>query len=277
VQLQEYPDGTSYLDAQLARMVDFSCGMVGDVVWIHTHRAPVRILLETDWSLGGDKFFLRKGVQLRNLKGRPVGYYQARYSLPFFLKQTLGKEFANLQSSPPAVFNPLDLVAQFKAGRLDMGVLCDPFMDRLGSEVMVRCSSADVPGSLPECFFTFRDVAESTPPRDLEGLLRGIFRALDWMQDPRNGEELFRIVQSRSFRQVPLRDLADLRAQMRHAPTHGQRRLRERNAPGGGLEDFLLELRGFLRTYDPKGAAYRPADLFDAPWTTRVLSAEGSR
>jgi len=275
VELKAYPDGTSYLDAQLAHLVDFSCGMVGDVVWIHAHRAPVRILLETDWSLGGDKFFLRRGQTLRNLKGRPVGYYQARYSLPFFLWKTLGKDYECIQASPAAVFNPSDLLAQFRAGRLDMGVLCDPFLDALGPEALIRCTSADIPGSLPECFFTFQDVAQAMPARDLEGLVQGVLRAVAWMQDARNAEELFRIVQARSYRQLPLRDVADMRAQMRHAPTHGAELMWERNGPG--MDGYLRELRLFLRNYDPPAASYQPSELFNADWTRHVLATRGRR
>jgi len=273
VELRNYPDGTSYLDAQLARVVDLSCAMVGDVVWIHTHRAPVRILLETDWSSGGDVFFVRKGLAPAQLEGRPIGYYQDRYALPFFLKQTLGAEFGPFQACPAAVFTPQDLVAQFRAGRLDLGVLCDPYVAELGPEAVIRCTSGTRPGSLPECLFGFRDVVERIPARDLRGLVRGIVKAQAWMQAPEHARELFDIVQARSFRDSPLRDLADLASQVRHAPTHPPGRLRRRNAPGGGLEQFLAGLQRFLTRHDPAGAGYRPGDLFDPEWTGRLLVA----
>lgn len=271
VELVNFPDGTSYLDALLAGMVDFSCAMVGDAVWIHTHRAPVRILLETDWSLGGDKFFIRRGHTLASLKGHPIGYYQARYALPYFLKRTLGAEFSHVQASPSAVFTPPDLVAQFNAGRLDQGVICDPYAQQLDSQAIILATSATRPGSLPECFLCFRAVFERTPEKDMRALVRGILAATAWMHDPGNATELLGIVQSRSFRGASLGDPADLARQMQRAPAHPPALLRRRNSPGGGLEQFLAGCQGFLAQSDPQNSHFRPRDLFDSGWTARVL------
>ena len=264
VELLNFPDGTSYMDAQLAGLVDFSCGMVGDVVWLHTHQRPCRILLETDWSLGGDKFFLRKGRRLEDLGDSPLGLYQARYALPFFLRKTLGASYRHLQGTRPAVFTPEDLVAQFRAGRLDAGIICDPFAEQLGPDAVLLATSADVPGSLPECFFGTQDRVADTPPQDLASLTRGIQRAMAWMQAPGNGAELFAIVRSHSFSAVQGFTARDMAAQMRAAPSHPWPRLLARNAPGGGLEAYLGELRAFLVKFDPSGARFKPGDLFEA-------------
>jgi NitT/TauT family transport system substrate-binding protein len=275
VELAPFPDGTSYLDAQIARRADFACAMAGDVAWIGAHRSATRILLETDWSHGGDKVIVRRGKSLAELAGRPVGVYQARYALPFFLRKVLGPDWKYVAASPKPVFKPEDLIAQFKAGRLDLCVLCDPFAGELGPEAAVRATSADVAGSIPEVFFGYRDVVDAMPPGDLAGLVRGIFRGMAWMQDPAHEPELLEIVQARSFRARPLRDLDDLRAQMRSAPVHAPALLRERNAPGGGLASFLHELHAFIRIYDPGAREFAPADLFDAAEAQRLLA--GSR
>jgi ABC-type nitrate/sulfonate/bicarbonate transport system substrate-binding protein len=272
VELVNYSN-VSYLDAQMARMVDFSCAMIGDAVWLHTHCGPVRILMETDWSLGGDKFFVRKGLTLAQLQGRPVGYYQNRYSLPIFLQQTLGGEFRHVLASPAAVFSPPDLVAQFNAGRLDLGVICDPYAQDLGPEASVVCTSATRPGSVPEGLICFRDVFERMPAKDLQALIRGIRKAQIWMRDTGHAQELMAIVQSRSFRDTPFRNLADMAAQMGNAPVHSTALMRRRNASGGGLEQFLGACRKFLVGFDPAGAHFRSRDLFDPAWTTRALAA----
>lgn len=271
VELHDYPDGASYLDAQLAGLVDLSCGMVGDIVWIHTHREPVKILLETDWSAGGDRFFIRRGRQLSELAGRPLGLYQARYSLPYFLKLALGADYRLVEASPKAVIRPPDLLAQFRAGRLDMGVLCDPFAGELGTEAVTVATSADPPGSIPEALFGFRDVIARMPPEDLRGLVGGVLRAMAWMRDPDNAAELYRILQARSFRAAPLHGPADLAEQLRRAPVHTPERLRQRNAAGGGLEAYLAGLRDFLRVHDPAAPSYQPRELFDPQATARLL------
>jgi len=271
VELVPFADGTSYLDAQLTGEVDFSCAMVGDVVWIHTHQAPVRILLETDWSLGGDKFFMRKGKRLQDLKGSPLGLYQARYALPFFLRKTLGEAYRHLLSSPAAIFSPEELVAQFRAGRLDAGVICDPFAGSLGSAAEIRATSADSPGSLPECLFGTRRVIDAMPAREMDALLRGILKAMDWARDPKNAVELHRLLRARSFRGLSPFTLEDMRVQARSAPIHSWVRLKARNAPRGGLEAYLGELRQFLLLYEPKEPPFRPRELFDAFWSSQAL------
>jgi len=275
VELHNYPDGTSYLDAQLAGLVDLSAGMVGDIVWIHTHRAPVRILIETDWSSGGDRFFVRRGRQLSELAGKPLGLYQARYSLPYFLKLALGPDYRYVEASAKAILSPPDLVAQFRAGHLDMGVLCDPFLGELGPEAVTMATSAAPPGSIPEALFGFRDVLDRMPPDDLRKLARGVLRAMAWIRDPANLPELRRILEARSFRAAHFRDLDDLAQQVRHAPIHTPDRLRQRNAAHGGLELYLAGLRDFLRGFDPGAPTFQPGDLFDPRAAARLLEDGG--
>nr|WP_320132050.1 ABC transporter substrate-binding protein [uncultured Holophaga sp.] len=277
VRLQAYPDGASYLDAQLSGEADFACAMVADVVWIHTHREPIRILLETDWSSGGDRVFVRKGKTSAQLEMGPMGYYQARYSLPFFLHRVLPREWRFLLKVPVAELAPSDLAAQFRAGRLDAGVICDPFSAALGPEARILASSADSPGCIPECLFGSRQVVESMSEAERLALVEGVREAMDWMRKPANRPQLMKIVSARSFRSTPFDGYRDMVTQMEVAPVHSERLLLARNAPGGGLEHFLAELKRFLLTYDSRGARFREAELFDARWTRQILTRRGGR
>lgn len=272
VELQHYPDGGAYLDAQLSRKADFACAMVGDMAWIHARVAPVQILLETDWSLGGDKFLVRKGRALKDLAGQPIGVYQGTYALPFFLRQTLGADFRHVRASSFVHLNPTDMAAQIRAGRLHMAVLFDPFAAALQDVVTVRARSSDRPGCIPEGVFGFRSTIETMPPGDLDALLKGIIRALAWMEDPANDAELLEIVRARSFHDQPPAHLRELRQARAEAPTHRRDRLKARNAPQGGLTAFLADLSAFVRETDPQAKPFKPGDLFDPRPASRALA-----
>lgn len=271
VQVQSYPDGATYLDALLSRRVDLSCGMVGDMVWIHTHAAPVSILLETNWSLGSDKFLVRRGRSLAELAGRPVGIYQNTYALPFFLRQALGPGFRHLTRSAFVHLSPADMTAQMKAGRLDMAVLYDPFAQALEPLARVTATSALPAGCIPEGLFGFRETVAAMPPADLEALLRGIMKALAWVADSRNDEALLDIVNQSTFKSQPLKSVEEVRALKRGAPVHERAKLASRNGRAGGLMSFLGEMQRFIKGFDPSAPPFKPADLFDPGPVQRAM------
>ncbi len=272
IQLLNHPDGATYLDALLSRKVDFTCGMVGDMVWIHTSAAPVSILLESNWSLGSDKFLVRRGRTLADLAGKPVGIYQDTFALPFFLRKALGPDFRHLAKSRFVHLSPADMAAQFKVGRLDLAVLYDPFAKDLEAHARTASTSAQPPGCIPEGLFGFRDTIAAMPAADLDALLRGVIRAITWMGEAQNDEELLKIVNQGSLQSRPIRSVEELRALKRGAPLHDRAHLGSRNQRGGGLPAFLAELQLFVQSYKPSAAQFRPADLFDPAPVQRALT-----
>jgi NitT/TauT family transport system substrate-binding protein len=95
---------------------DLSLAMIGNHIGGIVSGQDLVILGETDWSHGGDKVVLRRGLKPADLRGTTVGIYLDQPSVRFFLHRALR---ANGLSDADVQIQEL----------VDTGALADAFID----------------------------------------------------------------------------------------------------------------------------------------------------
>jgi ABC-type nitrate/sulfonate/bicarbonate transport system substrate-binding protein len=86
-----------------------------------------------------------------------------------------------------------DLTQNFLAGRLNIAVLYEQFGDEATEGGGVALATSFPKGTLSSIVMS-EDKYESVPKEDLKKIDRAVIKAIDWMHDPANEEELFTIM-----------------------------------------------------------------------------------
>lgn len=276
VRVIRYDDPIVILEAIKAGKIDLAMDMVASLAGIYTEGEPVVALAETNWSHGGDKIIVRQSDRLENHVGGIIGVFLRKPSCMYFLDQYLQTRGLNLSDFRIIEINARDLSAQFIAGRLPAIVNYEPWAGQAleNGNGAILATSADFEGCIPECIWGYRQVVQVIPDRDIRNMLRGWIRAVRWIEDPANREAYFRILKTRTFgREAGLthNDLIQMRSEV---AIHGLERLKERNRAGGGLQQFLRSLAGFLAKNRMLKNEFKPDAFFDNRHIMAVLDEE---
>ena len=93
------------------------------------------------------------------------------------------------------------------------------------------------------------------------GIIRGWVRAADWIHQPVNHDEYFRILKRRTFSGHDLTNSA-LQGFYRNVRIHRPEQMLARNRPGGGLSSYLEDLRNFLHDNGRLKKEFQPGTIF---------------
>jgi NitT/TauT family transport system substrate-binding protein len=273
VQVVNYDDPIVILEAIKAGRIEFAMDMAGSLVGVYQEGEPVVALAETNWSHGGDQIVVRRGTTLRQQVGRPLGVFLKLPSCLYFLGLHLRERGLRLDQFRIVEINPEDLSAQFAAGRLPAIVNYQPWVRRAAAlpSARVAATSADYPGCIPECLWSYRRTLARVPERDVVGLLAGWIKAARWAAEAANREEYRAILNLRTFAGHRSLSPARLEAMLANVRIHQPAELWERNRDGGGLHAYLRDLRGFLRENGLLRRDYRPGDILDNRYLLRAL------
>lgn len=224
---------------------DLSLAMIGNHVGGILAGQDLVILGETDWSHGGDKVVMRRGVKPADLRGTTVGIYLDLPSVRFFLYRALaanGLSDADVQIAE--VVDTAALSDAFVDGKYPLIVNFDPEALRAVREGdgRVLASSATFSGVIPEGFAMRRGALSSEV---LERFFRGWFAAVAWSREPTNWPTYAALMRAKSF--TTRTSEADLLTMVASVRIHDGKVAVERNAPGGGLDQYLKDLGEYLR------------------------------
>ncbi len=247
------------------QLVDLAFDMIGSVVALRMDGTPVSIVVETDWSHGGDKIIVKKDADAAKFKNLPIGVYFNAPSVLYFLGQYLQTVGIRISDTRIIEMESDTLSDNFINGRLSAIVNYDPAAIRAvreGNGKMVA-TSATYEGSIPEGIFGLDEVLATIPPEDITGILKGWIRAAEWVQSPDNWEEYMQILNTRTFPNDPPYSENDLRAMVDAVRIHDLQMLFERNRTGGGLHEYLRNLKTFLKENQMLKKDFDVADIFD--------------
>lgn len=276
VQVIVYDHPIVILEAVHAGRCDFAMDMAGTLVGEYMQGRPVVVLAETDWSHGGDKLIIRKGSDIADYRGKPLGVFLHEPSCLYFLHAYLTTRNLRVADFRVIGIDPNDLTEQFIAGRMDVILNYDPHAARAlaQSDGVVIASSDQFEGCIPECLWTYRPNLKRIPAAHIQAVLRGWIKAVEWMHEPGNFPELRAILNEHTFKSQPAFSDEQLRALLAAVRIHGREELRNRNRTGGGLEQYFSALRVFLRTEGLLEKDFGPSDLFDNQYIMAVLPDE---
>ncbi len=244
-----YDDPSVILEAIKAKRIDFAMDMVGSLIGIYMKGESVVILAETNWSHGGDKIIIQKGRELEDCKGKPLGVFLNLPSCLFFLGQFLQTRDMSVSDFRIVELKPEDLTAQFIAGRLPVILNYDPHNEQAIREGngRVLATSADYEGCIPECIWIYEERLKGILAEDIQKVLKGWIKAIQWIHESDNWEEYQRIVNEKTFiDHEPFSEL-ELKKLYKAVRIHSLQKLSVQNQDEGGLYAYLNELNIFLK------------------------------
>ena len=274
VELAVFPSDNESRDALENNKTDMNMCMLGTAVDLHLKGRPVKIIMEADWSNGGDKIVLKKDISSKPelLKNEKIAVYMDSLSLSFFLNKFLLKN--NLKF---ADVNPIELSDQgsakgFVANKLKAALLCEPFAAQCvekGDGVVIS-TTADFPGCMPEGLIAFDDALKAMPREDVVKILKGWLKAVNWMSDAANWPEYQKILDEKVFKDLGYKE-ADYKAMMTAVKIHDTRTVAERNKGNGGLADYIKEMNGFITDNKLSDKQLKPEEIIDSSFINEAV------
>lgn len=250
--------------------IDVALDMLGSWVGLYEAGVPLVLLGETDWSNGGDKIILAKGLDAEGLAGKNAGIYLNQPSVTFFLNQYLESKRLKFSDLKVVEMEPEALSDNFLAGRFSLIVNYDPQAMRAekGGGV-VAATSATFPGVIPEGFVALKTTVDRVSPRDWDLFFRGWYKAAKWAADEKNWPEFQTILCERTFRGTRYSD-AELKSMLASVRIFSAAEASTRNAPGGSVSGYLERLQAFLKS---SGALPKPFSGGDLLRTEMLIGA----
>lgn len=276
VKVMNYDDPIVILEAIKAEKIDLAMDMVGSLVGLYMKGVPVLALAETNWSDGGDKIIVRNGTRLEEYTGHTIGVFLHQPSCLFFLDRYLKTKNLQLSNFRIVEINSHDLSAQFVAGRLPIIVNYEPWAGQAvrDGNGLVLASSADFKGCIPECMWGYKPVVNGIPETDIQMILKGWIKAVEWMKNTDNQVAYYRILGHQTFSGQRNLTSEDYTRMLDAVAIHGSVQLLERNKRSGGLEKYLEELKLFLNENGMLKKDYHPGDIFNNRYIMAVLKNE---
>lgn len=254
------------------KRVDFAFDMIGSVVGYFQDGQPVVVVFQSDWSHGGDKILIKKGQDITKLKGKALGVYINRPSVTYFLNKYLASKGMKLSDFTIAEMDSNVLADNFIAGRLPVIVNYDPDALRAEREGngLVAATSASYQGVIPEGLYTLKDNLKGIPAADIEKILAGWIKAVEWSQNQANWKEYQQILNAKTFAGSPMSE-ADLKGMLASVRIHKRPELLTANRAGGGLEAYLTSLKQFLVENKLLKKDFKASDILDTKAILKVL------
>lgn len=255
------------------KKIDIACDMMGSWAGLWMNGVPLKIIGETDWSNGGDKIIVKKGLAPDSLKGQPVGIYLDQPSVTFFLNKYLSAQGLKLSDAKATELEPETLAENFIAGRFKAIVNYDPQALKAEREGggEVAATSASYPGVIPEGFVARADVLQGIPKDDLKKIFTGWIKAVAWSKDAAHWPEYMAILNAKTFAGEPPYPEKDLRDMLAAVKIHDAKEQLARNE--SGLPAYLAELRVFLKDNGLLKKDFQPADLLAVDALVETLKA----
>lgn len=258
VELRGYQTSVEVVSALKAGEVDLGYDMLGTWVDLALTGAPVRIVGETDWSNGGDKFLLRTTAKLADLKGKPIAVCVRGSAIMLFLREALARESLSV---PDFIF--IEVPEQekglqlFTEGKLHAVVSNEPWAARIAAAgATTIATTADFPGITPEGFAMRTDQVDDAT---LQRFFTAWFRAVAFLHDKANARAVADTASIYAFAGTEAITSADVASYAVTNPVHDATvSLKQNDLEHGNTRELIQRLRVLLRL---QGRQVSEADL----------------
>lgn len=255
------------------KRIDIALDMIGSWVGMQQKGVPLTIIGETDWSYGGDKIIAKKTVDMSSLKGQSIGVYLDQPSVTYFLSKYLAQQNLGLKDVNVVELEPEAMANNFIANRFNVIVNYDPQALRAINEGngVVAATSASWDGVIPEGFVAHSEIYKTLDKKDLTAILKGWMQAVQWSKDAANWDKYKAIINEKTFPVDADFSDKDIRDMLGSVRIHERDMSLEANKSGGGLQQYLVDLKAFLKTNDMLKVDFDPATLADTQVFQSVL------
>lgn len=255
-------------EALKSGQVDIALDMMGSWLGLEQAGVPLVLLGETDWSNGGDKIIIRKGVKPEEL--HVVGVYLAQPSVLFFVNEYLRANKMEYSDVRFVEQDPAVLTEKFLEGKLSAIVNYDPqaLKAEAGGGVVVA-TSATYEGCIPEGFVSLTSVYEKIPSEDWITFFKGWHRAVKWSKDSANWVEYQTILCRDTFRGTHYSE-AELKGMLSSVKVFSAPEVMARNVRGGAVDQYLDRMKVFMRKMGVLKHPYTAEGLYKVQYFTEA-------
>jgi len=270
------PGNPAVQKALIQQRIEIAVDITGFLAEHVMNGIPVTAIAEIDWSNGGDKIMLRKGIAPEALKGRLIGTYDASSASLLFLYRFLKDHGLRIADVTRAVFETSDLPKRLRTTNMAAIICYDPYaleVEKDGTAV-TGASTADYPGSIADSIMMRTDVLQAIPREDVVKFLKGWIQAAEWIKDKSHWQEYAQILSQKLYLGDPAMTDDVLRGIINGVKIHDAAMLRQQHQPGSGIFLHLHELKTALTENQLLKKDFTPENLVD---TSFILEALGKQ
>ena len=257
VKVNVYPTSKELHAAFSSGEVDIMHNVLASGIEHHFNGIDVVVVMQTGYSNGGDKVIVKRGKDVRDLKGQEVAVYDDDPAVLYFLSKVLDKKETTLNDFKFKVLNPAAASDKFIAGNVNMLMNYDPEALRAISKGNgeIIASTKDFRSVIPEGWVMKRAKYKEMPKEDFKKLCSGWVKASEWMKKKKNFKELFQIVKTSTFSGVKI-TFRDAKTMLAGVKLLSQREMRSENKRE--VFDYFKELREFLKKNNLLKKSFNP-------------------
>ncbi len=268
------PGNPAVQKALIQQRIDIAVDITGFWVERVMEGIPVTVLAEIDWSNGGDKIMLRKGVTPEALKGLLIGTYDDTSASLLFLHRFLKDHGLKIADVTRAVFETSELPKRMRTTNMAAIVCYDPYALEVEQDgtAELGTSTAAYPGSIADSIAMRTEVLQAMPREDVVKFLKGWIQATEWIKDEANWSEYAQILNQKMYQADP--PLADdvLRGILTGVKIHDAAMLRQQHQPGSGIFLYLQDLKAALIENQLLKKDFTPEALVDTSFLLEALA-----
>ena len=267
------PGNPAVQKALAQKRIEMSVDITGFAVEHVMEGTPVTVIAEIDWSNGGDKIMVRKGLAPEALKGQVIGTYDDSAASLLFIYRFLKDYGLKITDVNRVIFETSELPQRMRATKMAAIVCYDPYaleVEKDGTAVL-GASTADYLGSIADSITMRTDVLQAMPREDVVKFLKGWIQAAEWIKDEANWPEYARILQEKLYLGDPAMTDAVLRDILTGVSIHDAATLRQQHQPGQGIFVHLHDLKTALAENQLLKKDFTPEDLVDTSFLLEAL------
>lgn len=264
VEVTAFEQDSEMANAMKAGKLHMALGMLGSAITWNGEGITTCVVAESDWSHGGDKFILKKGAKMEDLKGALVGAYAEDAAVIYFINKVLSKNNLSLSDIELAELEPEPMTQQLIAGKLVAISSYDPAAaNAVSAGGVLIATTADFPGCMPEGLIGNRSLIEKLPEGVMVKFLRGWIKASAWSHDPANWSEFCVIMKTKTYALAAEKpaDEAAVKELMEGIRLHDPKTLAERN--NEPVTAWLTDIHEFLKKNNRLKTEYDPKEFFN--------------
>ena len=270
------PGNPAVQKALIQKRIEMAVDITGFLAEHVMNGIPVTAIAEIDWSNGGDKIMLRKGVTPESLKGKLIGTYDASSASLLFLYRFLKDHGLRVADVTRAVFETSDLPKRMRTTNMAAIICYDPYaleVEKDGTAVL-GASTADYPGSIADSIMMRTDVLQAVPREDVVKFLKGWIQAAEWIKDEANWSEYARILNQKLYLGDSAMTNDVLRGILTGVKIHDTAMLRQQHQPGSGIFLHLKDLKAALVENRLLKKDFTPENLVNTSFLLEALDRQ---
>ena len=276
VTVRNYDDPIVIFEALKADRMDLAMDMAGSLIGIYVENEDIMIVAETDWSNGGDQIIAGKTYDMQKHRNDTIGVFFHKPSCLYFLNRYLQTINMRLSDFRIVEINPQDLTAQFIARRLPVIVNYEPWATEAVKKGngKILADSSIFKGCIPECIWGYNKKIKTVPQEDMIKILKGWIQAAKWIENPDNRTRFYHILKKNIFNTDLNLSEKELDKMLSHVIIHDADALYQRNITGGGLYQFIEDVKVFLAQNGMLKKDFIIEDIFDNHYILEALKQE---